>query len=76
MKITNKCITVEKAYKELRPGDVFLYARRPYIKLSSPSLSACLENGVEKTFSDPNMPCHIVDAELILNVFEEEGHTI
>ncbi len=71
MKITNKCITVKKAYKELRPGDIFLYARRPYIKLISPQLSACLENGVEKTFPDPNMPCHIVNAELILKVCDE-----
>lgn len=71
MKITNKCITMEKPYKELRPGDVFLYARRPYIKLSSPLLSACLENGMEKAFSDPNMPCHIVNAELILKKCDE-----
>lgn len=73
MKITNKCITMEKQYKELRPGDVFLYARKPYIKLTSPSLSACLENGMEKSFLDPNMPCHIVEAELILKVSEKEN---
>ena len=68
MKIINKCERKTVSFADMKFGDVFLYAHKPYMKVEY--MTRCnavsLIDGNIRTFSDPNAQYTKVTAELTL----------